>query len=250
MPLESPPPPVAERVAALNARFCHSAAAQVLEAALADPLVGRTALVSSFGAESAVLLHLVSVIDRTLPVLFVDTGMLFEETLAYQMELAAALGLAEVRRIQPDPAAVLAGDVENLLHLADPDACCSLRKTEPLKRALSGFDAWITGRKRYQGPARTDIEYFEADGFGRIKLNPLAHWSRQEIADYMDEHQLPRHPLVAKGYASIGCAPCTTPVRPGEDPRAGRWRGHGKRECGIHFIGGRLVRVRRDEVGA
>ncbi len=242
MPLEAPLLPVEERVRELNARYRHHAATTVLEAALADPLVGRVGLVSSFGAESVVLLHLVSTIDRTVPVLFIDTRMLFEETLAYQAEVAERLGLTEVRVIRPDPVAVLARDVDNILHLADPDGCCALRKTEPLERALKGFDAWINGRKRYQGQSRADIDFFEAEANGRIKLNPLAHWDRQDIADYLVENRLPRHPLVAKGYASIGCAPCTTPVKPGEDPRAGRWRGREKDECGIHFINGRLVR--------
>lgn len=242
MPLEAPLPAAADRVAELNARYKHHSATTVLEQALHDPLVGTTALVSSFGAESVVLLHLVSVIDRTVPVLFIDTRMLFEETLAYQAEVAEKLGLAEVRMIRPDPTAVLARDVDNILHLSDPDGCCALRKTEPLERALRGFDTWINGRKRYQGQSRADIDFFETDEFGRIKINPLAHWDRDDIQTYMVENNLPRHPLVAKGYPSIGCAPCTTPVKPGEDPRAGRWRGRDKEECGIHFINGRLVR--------
>lgn len=247
MPLEIPMPTAAERVKELNARYRHHAATAVLEHALADPLVGNTAMVSSFGAESVVLLHLVSVIDRTVPVLFLDTRMLFEETLAYQAEVADRLGLAEVRIIRPDPTAVLARDVDGILHLSDPDGCCQLRKTEPLERALKGFDAWINGRKRYQGQTRAEIDFFEVDENGRIKINPLAHWDRHDIADYMAENNLPRHPLVAKGYASIGCAPCTTPVKPGEDPRAGRWRGREKEECGIHFINGRMVRGKAPE---
>jgi phosphoadenosine phosphosulfate reductase len=244
MPLEAPLPSAADRVAELNARYRHHAAATVLERALADPLVGQAALVSSFGAESVVLLHLVSVIDRATPVLFVDTRMLFEETLAYQAEVAEKLGLTELRIIRPDPTAVLARDADNILHLSDPDGCCALRKTEPLERALQSFDAWINGRKRYQGEARAGIDFFETDEFGRIKINPLAHWDRSDIQTYMVENNLPRHPLVTKGYPSIGCAPCTTPVKQGEDPRAGRWRGRDKDECGIHFVGGRLVRGR------
>lgn len=242
MPLEAPLPSAETRVAELNARYKHHAATTVLEHALADPLVGQAALVSSFGAESVVLLHLVSIIDRSTPVLFIDTRMLFEETLAYQAEVAEKLALTEVRIIRPDPTAVLARDVDNILHLSDPDGCCALRKTEPLERALKPFDAWINGRKRYQGQNRSDIDFFETDEFGRIKINPLAHWDRSDIRTYMEENNLPRHPLVARGYPSIGCASCTTPVKEGEDPRAGRWRGRDKEECGIHFINGRLVR--------
>ena len=234
--------PVADRVADLNTRYRHHGATAVLERALGDPQVGRIALVSSFGAESAVLLHLVSVIDSTTPVLFIDTQMLFPETLTYLTTLADKLGLADIRTITALPAAVAFDDPDGTLHQVNPDACCALRKTEPLDRALSGFDAWITGRKRYQGDTRAQVEFFEAEADIRIKVNPLAHWGREDLADYMINNRLPRHPLVARGYPSIGCAPCTTPVAPGEDPRAGRWRGREKQECGIHFINGRAVR--------
>lgn len=242
MPLEAPLAPVAERVADLNARYRHHGATAVLERALSDPQVGRLALVSSFGAESVVLLHLVSVMDRTTPVLFIDTEMLFPETLAYQAELAARLRLSDVRTIRASRDDVFVKDNEGILHLHDPDACCALRKTVPLQHALAGFDAWITGRKRYQGGQRTALDFFEAEDDLRIKVNPLAHWSSADLQDYIAENRLPRHPLVAKGYPSIGCAPCTTRVSDGEDPRAGRWRDTGKEECGIHFVDGKAVR--------
>ena len=242
MPLEAPLAPVAERVADLNARYRHHGATAVLERAMTDPQVGRIALVSSFGAESVVLLHLVSVIDRTTPVLFIDTEMLFAETIAYQAEVADKLGLT-ITRITADRARLAFEDPDNTLHQFNTDACCALRKTEPLERALSGYDAWITGRKRYQGATRAAVDFFEAEGDLRIKVNPLAHWDRADLEDYMVNNRLPRHPLVAKGYPSIGCAPCTSPVMPGEDPRAGRWRNSEKVECGIHFINGKAVRV-------
>ncbi len=242
MPLEAPLAPVAERVADLNARYRHHGATAVLERALSDPQVGRLALVSSFGAESVVLLHLVSVMDRTTPVLFIDTEMLFPETLAYQAELAARLRLSDVRTISAAREEVFTHDNEGILHLHDPDACCALRKTVPLQHALADFDAWITGRKRYQGGQRTALDFFEAEDDLRIKVNPLAHWSSADLQDYIAENRLPRHPLVAKGYPSIGCAPCTTRVSDGEDPRAGRWRDTGKEECGIHFVDGKAVR--------
>lgn len=242
MPLESPLAPVAERVAELNARYRHHGATAVLERAITDPQVGRLALVSSFGAESVVLLHLVSIMDRTTPVLFIDTEMLFAETLTYQADLASRLRLTDLRIVKARRADVFVQDNEGLLHLHDPDACCALRKTAPLQRALSGFDAWITGRKRYQGGQRTAIEFFEAEDDLRIKVNPLAHWTTADLQDYITENRLPRHPLVAKGYPSIGCAPCTTRVNDGEDPRAGRWRDTEKEECGIHFVDGKAVR--------
>ena len=213
-----------------------------LERALDFPCLGRVALVSSFGAESVALLHMASRIDPHLPVLFLQTEMLFPETIAYQEAVARSLGLRDVRRVAPDPLAAARRDPEGRLHERDTDACCALRKTEPLARALEPFDGWITGRKRYQGGARAALPTVEASD-GRLKLNPLASWSREDVRAYMDAHGLPRHPLVARGYPSIGCSPCTTPVAPGEDVRAGRWRGEGKDECGIHFAAGRAVRT-------
>jgi len=205
--------------------------------------LGKIAMVSSFGADSAVLLHMVAQIDRATPVLFIDTLMLFEETKTYQRELAQQLGLTDLRTIGPDRAELFEQDPDSVLHRSDTDSCCDLRKTRPLERALNGFDGWITGRKRYQGSTRETVEFFEAEGDTRIKVNPLAHWGREDLQEYMIENRLPRHPLVAKGYPSIGCAPCTSPVAPGEDPRAGRWRGQQKTECGIHFINGKPVRT-------
>jgi len=237
-----PFPPVAARVAALNARYRHHSAIEVMGQALADSDTGRVALVSSFGADSVVLLHMVARIDRSVPVLFVDTEMLFAETLAYQREVADWLGLRDMRVIRASRTALAAHDADGLLHRSDPDACCALRKVAPLEHALAPFDAWITGRKRFQNGSRAALDFFEAEGAARLKINPLAHWRAQDVADYMVNNRLPRHPLVARGYPSIGCAPCTSPVAEGEDPRAGRWRGSGKTECGIHFENGRLVR--------
>jgi phosphoadenosine phosphosulfate reductase len=235
---------VAARVADLNARYRHHGATAVMEHALKDAQVGRIALVSSFGAESVVLLHLVSIMDRNLPVLFIDTEMLFAETLAYQLELTDRLRLTNVQTIRARREDVFVRDNESVLHLHDPDACCHLRKVEPLERALSPYDAWITGRKRYQGATRADLDFFENEGDIRIKVNPLVHWATADLQEYIAENRLPRHPLVAKGYPSIGCAPCTTRVNDGEDPRAGRWRDLSKEECGIHFIDGKVVRVK------
>ena len=250
MPLDAPAGPVADRVARLNDRYRHHGATAVLYHALADPDLGRVALVSSFGAESVVLLHLVSVMAPATPVLFVDTRMLFPETLDYQRRLADRLNLQDIRVIRADATRLAEADAAGDLHARDSDACCALRKTEPLERALADFDGWITGRKRYQGATRDQVEFFEAEGDTRIKVNPLAHWGREDLEEYMVENRLPRHPLVAKGYPSIGCAPCTSPVKPGEDPRAGRWRGSQKTECGIHFIDGKPVRTTTKENAA
>ena len=235
MPLENPITSVSDRVAELNHRYRDQDTSDVLRHALHDPMIGPIALVSSFGAEAGVLLHMISAIDPTTPVIFIDTKMLFAETLDYQLKLTQELGLTDVRRISPTREAVFLRDSENLMHLHDRDACCALRKSEPLEGALAGFDAWISGRKRFQGGQRTTLELFEIDDDLRVKINPLAHWSREDVADYIAANNLPRHPLVAKRYRSIGCSPCTTPVGTGENDRAGRWRDDDKIECGIHF---------------
>jgi phosphoadenosine phosphosulfate reductase len=239
-------PTIAERVAALNARYRHHSATAVLEHALKDPELGSVALVSSFGAESVVLLHLVSVLAPQTPVIFVDTRMLFQETLDYQREWADRLHLCDIRTIRARKTRTDFEDPDGTLHQFSTDACCNIRKVEPLEHALAGFDGWITGRKRFQNADRGTIDFFENEGDFRIKVNPLAHWGREDLDDYITNNNLPRHPLVAKGYPSIGCAPCTSPVKPGEDPRAGRWRGQAKTECGIHFVGGKPVRTTKD----
>ena len=239
MPLSEP---VQQRVDALNARYKHHSATAVLEHALKDAQVGKTAMVSSFGAESVVLLHLVSVIDNTTPVLFIDTEMLFAETLAYQQELTERLNLKNLQIIRAADKAKRIEDPDGTLHQFNTDACCNLRKTQPLQDALKGYDAWITGRKRYQGTTRAALEFFENEDDHRIKINPLCHWDVNDLQDYMTENRLPRHPLVAQGYPSIGCAPCTSPVKEGEDPRAGRWRNSNKTECGLHIVDGKVVR--------
>jgi len=195
---------------------------------------GRVALVSSFGADSAVLLDLVAEVEPAIPVLFVDTDKLFGETLRHRDRLVERLGLTDVRTIGPDPRAVTAADPEGLLWHGDADACCRIRKVEPLARAIEPFEAWISGRKRFQAATRATIPTFEADG-RRIKINPLATWSAEALAARVAARDLPAHPLVAQGYPSIGCMPCTSRVAPGEDPRAGRWRGTDKTECGIHL---------------
>ncbi|MEM9764479.1 MAG: phosphoadenylyl-sulfate reductase [Pseudomonadota bacterium] len=229
---------------ALNAFHAESSAETILAEALAIHEPGSVAMVSSFGADSAVLLHMLSRVEPATPVLMLETGMLFPETLAYQQELAAALGLADVRLVRPDAAELAREDADGRLNERLPNTCCDLRKTRPLDRALRPFDAWITGRKRFQAATRSSLMPFEAEeGTTRMKVNPLAGWDGAMLKSYTDRHALPRHPLVAKGYPSIGCAPCTTPVAEGEDPRAGRWRGQDKVECGIHFDGKNWVRT-------
>ena len=217
----------------LEGRFARVKASSLLRLAIEDLFPGRIALVSSFGADSAALLHMVAGIDRTTPVVFVDTGQNFPETLGYRDELCARLGLANVVVADPNPALLAAEDPENFLFASDPDRCCEIRKVLPLAKALEGYEAWITGRKGFQSATRARVPLFEAEG-ERVKVNPLVGWSASDVLTYIREAGLPPHPLVARGYPSIGCLPCTSPVRPGEDSRAGRWRGRGKTECGIH----------------
>jgi phosphoadenosine phosphosulfate reductase len=203
--------------------------------AVALKTVGREhlALVSSFGTESAALLKVMADVDPAIPVVFLDTGWLFEETLAYRDTLIATLGLTDVRSIKPLEEALSREDPERELWFSDPDACCRIRKVEPLARALQPFSAWINGRKRFQGGARADIPVVEDDG-AKLKFNPFANVSREEIEAIYRIAKLPQHPLLASGYLSVGCMPCSSRTAPGEDARAGRWRGQAKRECGIH----------------
>ncbi|WP_426255888.1 phosphoadenylyl-sulfate reductase [Sphingomonas sp. DC2300-3] len=219
--------------AAMQIRFAGMPAPEMLRELLTGELAGRIASVSSYGAESAVLLHMVAQIDKDVPVIFTNTQKMFGETLAYRDELSERLGLTDLRVFRPDPRVLALRDATGMRWSYDPDGCCEIRKVEPLRRALGPFDAWISGRKGFQAGTRTALPRFEEDD-GRLKINPLADWSKDQLDAYFAEHDLPRHPLEAQGYLSIGCAPCTSKVRPGEDPRAGRWRGWDKVECGIH----------------
>ncbi|MGJ3646880.1 phosphoadenylyl-sulfate reductase [Sphingomonas sp. GlSt437] len=231
--IDTAPTFTAADAADYEARYAGVATQDMLAEMLGGALKGRVAAVSSFGSESAVLLHMIATIDKNVPVIFVNTQKIFGETLAYRDELAERLGFTDLRVYRPDPLLLAARDATGLRWSYDPDGCCDIRKVQPLRRALAPFDAWISGRKAFQGKARTALPRFEEDE-GRLKLNPLADWDKARLDAYFAEHELPRHPLEANGYPSIGCVPCTSKVAPGEDPRAGRWRGWDKVECGIH----------------
>lgn len=218
----------------LNNLFRGVPTEEMLRTLLTEQMVGEVALVSSFGAESAALLHLVASIDPSVPVLFLDTGKHFPETLAYRDTLAERLGLTGLRVLTPDPELLAKKDGSGLRWSYDPDGCCEIRKVIPLDTAMAGFDASITGRKAFQASTRNALPRFEVDAAGKLKVNPLADWTKDDIEAYFATHDLPRHPLEAQGYLSIGCAPCTSKVKPGEDPRSGRWAGWDKTECGIH----------------
>ena len=219
----------------LDQALRNAAPADVIASAL--QIVGREhlALVSSFGTESAALLKVMADVDPAIPVIFLDTGWLFEETLAYRDTLIATLGLTDVRSIKPLQETLSREDGDRELWFSDPDACCRIRKVEPLTRALAPFKAWINGRKRFQGGLRADIAVVEQDS-ARLKFNPFANVSREQIEAIYRNAKLPPHPLTAKGFLSVGCMPCTSRTSVGEDARAGRWRGRTKTECGIHTI--------------
>jgi phosphoadenosine phosphosulfate reductase len=224
----------------LNRMFQGSDTLEMLETLLREKIAGDIAIVSSFGAESSVLLHLIAQIDPATPVLFLETGKHFPETLGYRDLLIQRFGLTDLRNLVPDPAILAEKDGTGLRWSYDPDGCCEIRKVAPLADALTGFDASITGRKAFQAQTRANLPRFEidtSDVSGRLKINPLIDWKPQDIADYMARHALPPHPLVTQGYPSIGCSPCTSRVAEGEDARSGRWRGWDKTECGIHVPG-------------
>lgn len=222
-------------IAALDRALASAEPAEIIAAAAETVGPGKLALVSSFGTESAVLIAYLAEVDRSIPVVFLDTGWLFEETLAYRDTLTRQLGLTDVRTILPDAARLAEIDGDRDLWFSDPDACCRIRKVEPLARALAGFDGWMNGRKRYQGGQRAAIPVVERDG-ARLKFNPLANLDRAEVEAAHRRFNLPEHPLVAKGFNSVGCMPCTSRAAPDEDARAGRWRGRAKTECGIHTL--------------
>lgn len=229
-------PAVEATAAALDRELTHASPAEVVRHALGAVGREKLAVVSSFGTESAALLKIVADVDPAVPVIFLDTGWLFQETLDYRDQLTALLGLRDVRTIKPLEVNLRRDDPDSGLWSSNPDACCHIRKVEPLARALEPFSAWFNGRKRFQGGDRANIAVVEADG-ARLKFNPLANAIAEDLKALYASAKLPPHPLLASGFTSIGCMPCTTRTKAGEDPRAGRWRDRGKTECGIHTAG-------------
>jgi phosphoadenosine phosphosulfate reductase len=226
-------PSIEATAAALDHELTHAAPTEIVQSALRTVGRDKLAVVSSFGTESAALLKIVADVDPAIPVVFLDTGWLFRETLDYRDQLTDLLGLRDVRTIKPLEAALRRDDPDSDLWSSNPDACCHLRKVEPLARALEPFAGWFNGRKRFQGGDRAAMAVVEADG-ARLKFNPLANATAEALKALYASAKLPPHPMLASGFTSIGCMPCTTRTGPGEDPRAGRWRDRGKTECGIH----------------
>ncbi len=227
--------PAKARARELNERYGHLSAAEIIRISVTELFAGDVGCVSSFGTDSSVLLHLVAQIDASTPVLFLETGKHFDETLTYRDEIVGLLGLTDVRNIAPLPEKLVSDDPDGVLHKTSTDACCAIRKVEPMARAMVPFAAWFTGRKRFQAETRAKLPVFEAVGH-RIRINPLASWDAGDIAAYQLAHALPEHPLIPYGYFSVGCLPCTEPSS-ADDPRSGRWKGKPKTECGIHLGG-------------
>jgi len=225
---------LAARAEWLNRRWAEAPAERILAEAIKLAFKGRIAAVSSFGAEAAVLLHLVAQVDKATPILFLETGKHFLETLTYRDILIDRFGFTDARSLEPSADDLAREDPAGDLWSKQPDRCCHLRKVLPLDKALNGFDAWITGRKRYQTSQRAALPIAEVSD-AKIKINPLARWTEAGINQAFKDFRLPRHPLFDEGFASIGCAPCTRRILEGEDSRAGRWSGSEKTECGIHF---------------
>ncbi|MEL7547357.1 MAG: phosphoadenylyl-sulfate reductase [Pseudomonadota bacterium] len=229
----SKPETVEERLVRMNEELRGASAQTILRASILREWQDEITYVSSFGAESAVMLALIADVDPDLPIVFLETGMHFPQTLDYKDELIERLGLGNVREIKPDEIERERVDQKNTLWKTDPDACCELRKVRPLEPALEGFGAWVTGRKRFHGGARLSLPVFEFAA-GRFKVNPMASWTQEDVQAYFRHRKLPRHPLVDQGFPSIGCWPCTQATDDPNDIRSGRWAGQDKSECGLH----------------
>ena len=234
------------RLESLQKSYGELDAKELLDVMVNSEFKNEIAFVSSFGSGSALLLSLIAEIDPNAPILFLETGKHFPETLDYVESLSNHLDLKNVQMLKPREDLVNNIDSSGDLWESQPNRCCWLRKVEPLQRALDegGYKALITGRKRYQTPQRANMENIELNEDERFRINPLAYWSKEKVESEFKNRNLPEHPLVKDGYLSIGCAPCTRPVKEGEDPRAGRWahtadadNGGQKVECGIHIEG-------------
>lgn len=224
--------------ASLNSDYGDLPSLELLDIMINTQFKDKIALVSSFGTEAALLLSLISQVNKATPIIFLDTLKHFPETLEYRDDLIAKLGLTDVRCVQPEPSAILAVDPDGDLAKTNPDACCYLRKVVPLEESLHGFDAWINGRKRIHGGSRTALPRIEHDD-RRVKVNAIATWTQEDIDTEWKAQGLPEHPMVQWGYTSVGCQPCTSLPKPGEGKRSGRWAQFDKQECGIHSLDGK-----------
>jgi len=207
---------------------------EIVSLALEREAEARVCLTCSFQAEDIIVLHLLRRRLPNIPVLFLETGYHFAETYEFRDKLASEWGLTLVN-VLPKKTVKEQESERGILYREDPTKCCQLRKVEPLKKKLSGLKAWVTGVRRDQAPTRAGTRKLEWDAkFGLVKLNPIADWNWKQVWEYIRANNVPYNPLHDQNYPSIGCTHCTRPVQPDEDPRAGRWSGFNKIECGLH----------------
>jgi phosphoadenosine phosphosulfate reductase len=216
----------------LNAQYEGTDPASIIAWA-ADTFMPRLAATSSFQTQSVALLHIISRVRPELPVLFVDTGYHFPETLAFRDQLSQQLGL-NIQVIKQTAERINRDKQGTPPYLRDVELCCFVHKVEPMQQALDELDAWISGIRRDQTSNRATAQPVEHLSSGKYKINPLVAWTEHDLWSYINRHDLPPHPLYSQGYISVGCAPCTRPVQMGDDQRAGRWADSNKTECGLH----------------
>lgn len=222
----------AETTAEVNARLEHASAEHIADWAVAT--FGKDLAVAA-SMQDTILPHLFGTRLNGIDVVFLETGYHFPETIATRDEAARRLPITIVNATPAQTVAEQDAEHGARLHDRDPNLCCALRKVEPLRLALQGYSAWVTGARRADAVTRSELPVVSWDAkHGLVKINPLALWDDDKVEQYQVQYDLPRNPLVAQGYPSIGCAPCTRKVAPGEDPRSGRWAGQDKTECGIH----------------
>ena len=222
------------KIKALNSRFADGDPKSILEHSILNLFKNKIAYVCSFGTESAIILDLISKIDKDIPIIMLNTHFLFKETIKYKNELLKLLGLKNYREVFPDEKMLNKYDVDNSLWKKDVEKCCNLRKVIPLENSLNNFESWISGRKSYHLGDRQNLKAFELIN-NKIVVNPLFNSTKEFIDNYFLSNNLPRHPLFEKGYLSIGCSHCTVKAKNIMDPRQGRWSDSSKTECGIHL---------------
>ena len=222
------------KIKALNSKFANGEPISILEHSILNLFKNKIVYVCSFGTESAIILHLISKISKDIPILILNTHFLFEETIKYKDDLLKLLGLRNCHEVFPDDKLLKKFDSDNDLWKTEVDKCCNLRKVLPLEKSLTNFEAWISGRKTYHLAERKNLKAFEIIN-KKIVVNPLFKSSKDFVENYFLLNELPKHPLVAKGYLSIGCKHCTIKTNNIKDLREGRWSDKTKTECGIHL---------------
>ena len=222
-----------KEVESLNRQFHKSSPLEIMKKSL-NLFKNKIVYVSSFGTESAMILHMISEIDKNFPIILLNTNFLFSKTIDYKNELINIFKLNNFLEIFPNNADLKKYDPKDNLWKSNVEKCCEIRKVQPLKKFLENYDAWISGRKAYQGGERIDINPFEINN-GKIVVNPLANFEQKLVSEYFLNHNLPRHPLFNEGYLSVGCTHCTHKSSNKNNPRSGRWVNQIKTECGIHY---------------